>query len=273
MKAPVSSVPRAEYWQIDGHNVQVTPSTNETFEISIQGPWANSSRTRAKKFAWRTKEGIFEEARRLIKKLDAHGSATDSLSEEQQRVMQLILEKKNVFFTGNAGTGKSHLLRRAVKELTRRQSRAGKVMVAAPTGMAAWNVGGMTLHSFAGIRPGKGESKEAMLAQITSKKSLSRWKQVETLFIDEVSMVDASLFDSLEWCARQLRQSDKPFGNIQIVLVGDFFQLPPVSISRGVVLTVSIQRVTSHLSLLRLQAGSLPSKRLVLAESCSTCVN
>ncbi|KAE8227482.1 hypothetical protein CF319_g67 [Tilletia indica] len=153
------------------------------------------------------------------------------LSNEQQMVLSKVVDKQqNVFYTGSAGTGKSVLLREIIKELRLRHSRTPDVVaITASTGIAACNVGGTTLHSFAGIGIGQGTVPQLMAFLRKNRKSVTRWLKTKVLIIDEVSMLDADLFDKLDEIARMLRKSTKPFGGIQLVVTGDFFQLPPVT--------------------------------------------
>lgn len=103
-----------------------------------------------------------------------------------------------------------------------------RVAVTASTGLAACNIGGVTLHSFAGIGLGK-ESAEDLVKKIRrNAKAKQRWLRTKVLIMDEVSMVDGDLFDKLEQIARTIRNNGRPFGGIQLVITGDFFQLPPV---------------------------------------------
>ncbi|GMF36337.1 unnamed protein product [Phytophthora lilii] len=149
------------------------------------------------------------------------------LTVEQERVLKLVAQGKNVFFTGSAGTGKSFLLQHLLKHGCGHAM--GRVFATATTGIAAYNIGGMTLHHFAGIDPRAHTSKQELLAQISRKKdAIARWKLARVLVIDEISMLDGRLFDDLEAVARQIRRSTAFFGGIQLILSGDFFQLPPV---------------------------------------------
>ncbi|CAI6332698.1 unnamed protein product [Periconia digitata] len=152
------------------------------------------------------------------------------LSEEQQRVLNLVTDhKKSVFFTGSAGTGKSVLLREIIVGLRKKYIREpDRVAVTASTGLAACNIGGVTLHSFAGIGLGK-EPAEDLIKKIRRNiKAKQRWMRTKVLIVDEVSMVDGELFDKLEQIARTIRNNGRPFGGIQLIITGDFFQLPPV---------------------------------------------
>lgn len=152
------------------------------------------------------------------------------LSDEQKHVLELVAEKrKSVFFTGSAGTGKSVLLREIIKVLRDKYKREpDRVAVSASTGLAACNVGGVTLHSFAGIGLGKEDVPELVKKIKRNQKAKQRWLRTKVLIVDEISMVDGDLFDKLEAVARAIRNNGRPFGGIQLVITGDFFQLPPV---------------------------------------------
>ncbi|KAF7367213.1 ATP-dependent DNA helicase PIF1 [Mycena sanguinolenta] len=148
------------------------------------------------------------------------------LSREQHRVLEMVVAGKSVFFTGPAGTGKSILLQEIIKTLKANPFHG--LAVTASTGIAGLNIGGSTVHSFAGIGLGK-ESKERLAKKIKNSFRLcDRWKGTKTLIIDEISMLDGVLFDKLEYIARYVRECERPFGGIQLVISGDFFQLPPV---------------------------------------------
>lgn len=152
------------------------------------------------------------------------------LSDEQRLVMRMVSEnRKSVFFTGSAGTGKSVLLREIIRELRDKYRREpDRVAVTASTGLAACNIGGVTLHSFAGIGLGKESAPELVKKVKRNQKAKNRWLRTKVLIIDEISMVDGDLFDKLEQVARTIRNNGRPFGGIQLVITGDFFQLPPV---------------------------------------------
>jgi ATP-dependent DNA helicase PIF1 len=152
------------------------------------------------------------------------------LTEEQKHVQKLVVEdQKSIFFTGSAGTGKSVLLREIIMKLCKKYSKEpDRVAVTASTGLAACNIGGVTLHSFAGIGLGKGPVEELVKKIRRNQKARHRWMRTKILVIDEVSMVDGELYDKLEAIARRIRNNGRPFGGIQLVITGDFFQLPPV---------------------------------------------
>jgi ATP-dependent DNA helicase PIF1 len=145
-----------------------------------------------------------------------------SLNPAQQDVYDLVLNGESVFFTACAGTGKSYLLNLLVQQLP-----SATTFVTASTGIAAVALSGTTLHSWAGIGLGEG-SKEELASKAKGSFAKLRWKRCKTLIVDEISMLDAALFDKLEYVARTVREKEQPFGGIQLVLTGDFLQLPPV---------------------------------------------
>ncbi|XP_044225290.1 ATP-dependent DNA helicase PIF1 isoform X1 [Thunnus albacares] len=145
------------------------------------------------------------------------------LNKEQAAVLSAVLSGKNVFFTGSAGTGKSFLLKRIMGSLPPKSTFA-----TASTGVAACHIGGTTLHNFAGIGSGSAPLEQCIeLAQRPG--VLQHWTSCRHLIIDEVSMVESQFFDKLESVARSVRRSTEPFGGIQLIVCGDFLQLPPVS--------------------------------------------
>ncbi len=133
------------------------------------------------------------------------------------------LEKgnKSMFITGRAGTGKSTLL-----QLFRNTTRK-KTAVLAPTGVAALNVHGQTIHSFFGFPPRIVTPQEAG-RKVSRKDKLRIYRSLETLVIDEISMVRADILDGINRFLQVNRENLNPFGGVQLVLFGDPFQLPPV---------------------------------------------
>ncbi|MCF7812552.1 AAA family ATPase [Candidatus Gracilibacteria bacterium] len=140
------------------------------------------------------------------------------------RAIDLVEEgKQNVFITGKAGTGKSTLL-----EHLRLHSKR-KMVVLAPTGVAAINVNGDTIHSFFGLKPGF-ELDEAREKRVNEKKA-KRYQSLKTILIDEISMVRADLLDAIDIFLKKVRDNFEPFGGVQMVFFGDLYQLPPVMTS------------------------------------------
>ncbi|KAJ6081332.1 hypothetical protein N7499_006206 [Penicillium canescens] len=152
------------------------------------------------------------------------------LSDEQRAVLDAVVDGgKSIFFTGSAGTGKSVLMREIIQKLRiKYRKEPDRIAVTASTGLAACNIEGVTLHSFAGIGLGKEAVPELVKKVKKNQKARNRWLRTKVLVVDEVSMVDGDLFDKLEEIARRIRNNGRPFGGIQLVVTGDFFQLPPV---------------------------------------------
>jgi ATP-dependent DNA helicase PIF1 len=154
--------------------------------------------------------------------------AISALNLGQKAAYLRALAGANLFITGEAGTGKSYLLRSVIAGLE--EKHPGALAATAPTGIAASHINGTTIHSWAGIGLGKG-TPEA-LAEKVSKNSgaCARWRAAKTLVVDEISMLDASLFSALDLIGRTVRGGCRPFGGLQVIACGDFFQLPPVSL-------------------------------------------
>ncbi|CAI4063567.1 DNA helicase SKDI_08G0740 [Saccharomyces kudriavzevii IFO 1802] len=151
------------------------------------------------------------------------------LTREQETVVDLIIKKRaNVFYTGSAGTGKSVILQTIIRQLS---SLYGKetIAITASTGLAAVTIGGSTLHKWSGIGIGTKTIDQLVKRILSQKDLLAAWRYTKVLIIDEISMIDGNLLDKLEQIARRIRKNDDPFGGIQLVLTGDFFQLPPVA--------------------------------------------
>lgn len=152
------------------------------------------------------------------------------LNTEQSDVFkECIHGNSSVFCTGKGGTGKSRLTESIIKYLRSAQfSNPHQVGVTASTGVAAYLIKGITLHRFAGIGITE-DDKDQMYTKASKGKSMQYWTNTDVLIIDEISMISAQLFDNLSYVAQKIRQSNRPFGGIKILMFGDFLQLPPVS--------------------------------------------
>lgn len=148
------------------------------------------------------------------------------LNEMQLKAYNAVISRKNIFITGIAGTGKSAV----IKKIKHDMEIIHKINVAitSTTGISANLINGTTLHSYLGIQLGTGSFKKLYKMISTNKKINNRWRRLEVLIIDEVSMLSIKLFEKLERLARAIRCNEQVFGGIQIVLTGDFCQLPPV---------------------------------------------
>jgi hypothetical protein len=146
---------------------------------------------------------------------------------------------QSIFLTGKAGTGKTTLLRKIMDTTYK------KAVIVAPTGIAALNAGGVTIHSFfqlpfGGFIPDfKSPSQFPSGIRIESKDTLTRYsrmskervnliRSMELLIVDEVSMLRADVLDAIDWVLRKTRNQNEPFGGVQVLFIGDLFQLPPV---------------------------------------------
>ena len=144
----------------------------------------------------------------------------------QRQALAVMLSGASVFLTGAPGAGKTYIL----NEFIRRAERQGKrVAVTASTGIAATHIGGATIHSWSGlgIRDSLTQLDKDILS--TNKTLRGRYINTDVLVIDEVSMLHGKRLDMLNTVAKLIRESDEPFGGLQVVLVGDLFQLPPVN--------------------------------------------
>ena len=151
------------------------------------------------------------------------------LSPEQTYALQAFENGNNIFVTGPGGTGKTELIQHIVKtaEINKK-----KVQVCALTGCAALllsKCNARTIHSWSGIRQGKGEIEKIISDIFKNKKATKSWKTTDVLIIDEISMMSKFIFELLDTIGKRIRRNiTKPFGGIQLVFTGDFYQLPPV---------------------------------------------
>jgi ATP-dependent DNA helicase PIF1 len=182
-------------------------------------------------------------SQKLYKSLSSSDLNMVQLTDEQKYVLKLIKSGKSLFFTGSGGSGKSFLINIIKKSLP-----TEACFVTASTGVAASLINGITIHAFAGFtlssetantnNNGGGESGvsregkfcTALNRVLNSREKMTNWKKCQHLIIDEISMIDAEYFDCLDYVARAIKnQPELPMGGIQVILSGDFLQLPPVS--------------------------------------------
>ncbi|MFT6107055.1 MAG: ATP-dependent exoDNAse (exonuclease V) alpha subunit [Rickettsiales bacterium] len=148
------------------------------------------------------------------------------LSKEQKEAVYDIEDGESIFVSGSAGTGKSYLL----QYLKANYSDHG-LHITASTGIAAVNVGGQTLHSWAAIGLGNLPATQIIENLFSAKFSRVRrkLKLAKMLAIDEISMISAPVFDLINELLKAIRQNEEPFGGLQLILFGDFLQLPPIN--------------------------------------------
>lgn len=143
----------------------------------------------------------------------------------QEEALQILRTGANVFLTGEPGSGKTHTINTYVAWL---RDHGIEPAITASTGIAATHIGGMTLHSWSGIGV-REYLTEYDVASIAENKNVKRrLTGADVLIIDEISMLSGSLLDMLDQILRAARERSTPFGGMQVVVVGDFFQLPPV---------------------------------------------
>ncbi|MDX2374849.1 AAA family ATPase [Psychrobacter sp. PP-21] len=147
----------------------------------------------------------------------------------QSSALDILKTGQNVFLTGSAGSGKTYTLNQYIDYL---RARRVPVAVTASTGIAATHMNGTTIHSWSGIGI-KDELTDRDLTTLSRKQFLAdRLKDTAVLVIDEISMLHAKQLNLVSQVLKHIRKSDKAFGGIQVVVAGDFFQLPPIG-SKG----------------------------------------
>ncbi len=147
---------------------------------------------------------------------------------QQDRALEIMMRGDNVMLTGPAGAGKSYLLNQFINKARRHKK---KVVVTATTGLAAAHLGGQTIHSWSGIGLGTKLHEDYIYMMSETRKKAIR--KTDVLIIDEVSMMHDYNLDMVDQAMQIIRENDEPMGGIQIILCGDFFQLPPVSQGGG----------------------------------------
>ena len=143
----------------------------------------------------------------------------------QSQALSILKTGANVFLTGEPGAGKTHLINEYVAYL---RANDINVAVTASTGIAATHIGGMTIHSWSGIGIKTKLEKSDLNKIKTSQYIVRRIKKAKVLIIEEISMLTGDTLNMVDSVCREVKQNSKPFGGIQVIFAGDFFQLPPV---------------------------------------------
>jgi len=144
----------------------------------------------------------------------------------QAEALELMHSGANVFLTGEPGAGKTYTLNKFIEEA---QERHKRIAITASTGIAASHIGGTTIHSWSGLGIADKIS-DSELDRMSYKQQIQeRYNRCDILIIDEVSMLHGSRLDMVDRACRWVRNNDRPFGGLQVILVGDMFQLPPVT--------------------------------------------
>jgi len=144
----------------------------------------------------------------------------------QKEALDILKMGQHVYLTGEAGAGKTHVLNQYIAWLREHDIEPA---VTASTGIAATHLGGGTIHSWSGIGVRESMSDEDLDKMEQKRPLFKRLNETHVLIIDEISMLSAGFFDMADQVLRYIRRNDEPFGGMQIVCSGDFFQLPPVT--------------------------------------------
>jgi dephospho-CoA kinase len=148
----------------------------------------------------------------------------------QKTALDIMKLGHSLFLTGGAGTGKTYVLNQYIAWC---RSHAIDIAITASTGIAATHIGGSTLHSWAGIGIRDTLNEMDIDALLQKKNLYDRYNKTKVLIIDEISMLHAHRLDMVDKLARAMRRSGLPFGGIQVIMCGDFFQLPPINRNPG----------------------------------------
>lgn len=144
----------------------------------------------------------------------------------QMQALEILKTGGNVFLTGEPGTGKTYVLNQYIAYL---EAAGVRVAVTASTGIAATHVGGMTIHSWSGVGARDYLTPYDIDTISSKEKTVKRVQKAQVLVIDEISMLGAGVLDGVEIICRTIRERGDAFGGLQIIFVGDFFQLPPIT--------------------------------------------
>ncbi|KFA80934.1 hypothetical protein S40288_09589 [Stachybotrys chartarum IBT 40288] len=162
-----------------------------------------------------------------------HIAGEPPLCPEQRNTMDLAMQGLNMFITGSGGCGKSVLVKFLYASLMARYQNTSKtVHLLAPTGQASINIGGRTTYNYAGWTPEDAkkplDGPGSIIAKARGQHIFGRYRNTRVIMIDEISMVESQFFERLSRVMSAIREDPRPFGGVQIIVVGDFCQLPPV---------------------------------------------
>ncbi len=149
---------------------------------------------------------------------------------KQKKALEILKKGNNVLLTGAAGSGKTFVLNKFISHQRKKEINTA---ITASTGIASTHINGRTIHSWAGLGINHTFPQKVIKKIIRNKKIRVNVRQTKTLIIDEVSMINDYHLDVIDTVCKAIKRNTKPFGGIQIVLSGDFFQLPPINDQKG----------------------------------------
>lgn len=163
---------------------------------------------------------------------------TQSLTDDQKRGLDIMLKGDNCFLTGSPGCGKTYLLNIFIQKM-----KGSNILITASTGIAASHINGSTFHSVNKLGLGK-EDLKILSAQMKRNRKVSKmWRECRCVIIEEISMLDPDYFDKMSSVIGEVRGDSRPFGGVQVILCGDFLQLPPIGTSKMIFETTSWQNL------------------------------
>jgi ATP-dependent DNA helicase PIF1 len=150
------------------------------------------------------------------------------LTDKQREAFNCMKLGKNVFLTGPGGSGKYYLIKYFIDWYKEENHESDDIFITSTTGLSSILINGITINRFSGIGTGNKDIETLYKKIIKMKNIKKRWINTKVLIIDEISMMNGDVFDKLEILAKKIRKIDEPFGGIQLILSGDFLQLPPI---------------------------------------------
>lgn len=153
----------------------------------------------------------------------------DTLNEKQKLALDAMINGENIFITGPGGSGKSHVINIFIQYFREQLlDEDQQLFVTSSTGLSSLLINGITIHQYSGLGSAS-KNLDFYVDRVKKNKNIrNRWRKTKTLIIDEISMISEEFFEKLDLLGQKIRRSQLPFGGIQVILSGDFLQLPPV---------------------------------------------
>jgi ATP-dependent DNA helicase PIF1 len=153
----------------------------------------------------------------------------ESLNEKQKLALEAMINGENIFITGPGGSGKSHVVNIFIQYFREQLlDEDQQLFVTSSTGLSSLLIHGITIHQYSGLGSAS-KNLDFYVDRVKKNKNIrNRWRKTKTLIIDEISMISEEFFEKLDLLGQKIRRNQLPFGGIQLILSGDFLQLPPV---------------------------------------------